>query len=78
MAKLANDRSPAWPVLGLGLGVRGGDSVKCGVRVQVGPRLRVKVRDGTGCGLVARIMVRSGQGCRRGQACGWGCYVGCT
>ena len=32
------------------VGVRGGDSVKSGVRVQVGSRLMVKIRDGTGCG----------------------------
>ena len=36
--------------VGVGGRVRGGDNVKCGVRVQVGPTLRVSVRDGTGCG----------------------------
>ena len=34
--------------VGVGVRVRGGDSVKCGVRVQVGPRLKVRVGDGAG------------------------------
>ena len=34
----------------VGVGVRCVDGVKCGFRVQVGPRPRVRVRDGTGCG----------------------------
>ena len=31
------------------VGVRGADNVTCRVRVQVGPRLKVGVMDGTGC-----------------------------
>ena len=34
----------------VGVGVRCVDGVKSGFRVQVGPRPRVRVRDGTGCG----------------------------
>ena len=34
----------------VGVGVRGEDSCG-GVRVQVEPKLRVRVRDGTGCGV---------------------------
>ena len=58
------------------VGVRGGDSVKCGVRVQVEPKLRVRVKDGTGCGLLARRVpaVRAGVQKRAGLGLGlvWG------
>ena len=69
MANLANDRSPAWPVLGLWLGVRGGDGVKCRCRVQVAPRLRFRVRDETGCGWVAMIRVQKRAGLGLGLLC---------
>ncbi len=51
MAKISDVRSPPWPVLGLGLGirVRGGDNKECEVRVQVGSRHRVGVKDGIRC-----------------------------